>query len=133
MRSETPAPKPSPAPQPKATPNPEALVIDNGNLVENLLNSQEWKQIAFPLLLEMVASVSGRYTNGRFYKGEFTKTSSMNLDRQSGYQTALEDFNNNLHDFIVARNNLLTKKKTDEADKQSPIINPFLEDNNEQD
>lgn len=79
----------------------------------------------------MIASVSGRYSNGRFHKGEFTK-SREHQEWLSGYQCALEEFNNNLHDFILAKEKLVESKKQEEAEKKAPIYNPFLEELNEE-
>ena len=103
----------------------------NGDYVETLLDSYAWKEIVFPLLQESIASVSGRFTNGRFHQGSLTK-SKMNRDELAGYQMALEEFNNRIHDFVVARDNLRIKKIEEDYEKKAPIINPFMEEYHEE-
>lgn len=115
--------------QQSKTLSPEALIRHNGDLVESLLCSTAWTEIAFPLLREMIAGVSGRYTNGRFHHGtltrEFEKAQSNFL---SGYQKALMDFSNNLQDFIDTKNKQAEKRKNEELEKKAPVYNPFMED-----
>lgn len=111
--------------------SPEVLIEQNANLVESLFNSEAWKEIAFPLLQELIASVCGRFTNGRYYHGDFTRTENRK-DFQSGYQRALMDFNNNLHDFILAKNKVLENKKKEQEESKAPIYNPFMEEENEE-
>lgn len=96
-------------------------------LVEDFLGSKPWKEIVFPLLQESIAGVSGRYTNGRYIHGDLTRTTT---DRNylTGYQRALMDLNNNLHDFVVAKQNILEKQKAEKASEQAPLYNPFLEE-----
>lgn len=98
--------------------------------MEELLSSKPWTEIAFPLLEESIASVSGRFTNGRFYQGTLTK-SKMNRDELAGYQMALEEFYNRLHDFIVTRDRAIAKKKEEELEKKAVMYNPFMEDRDE--
>lgn len=112
--------------QPKST-NPEVLIRINGELVEQLFNSQPWTEIVMPLLHELIAGVCGRFTNGRFYHGEFTRNDSKK-DFLAGYQKSLMDLYNNLQDFITAKNSLITRKKEEEAEKKSPLYNPFMAD-----
>jgi hypothetical protein len=107
--------------------SPEALIKFNGELVESLFASEAWREIAFPLLQESIASVSGRFTNGRFHQGNLTRTRA-NREELAGYQLALEEFYNRLSDFIEAKNNLIKKKKQEEVDKQAPFYNPFMEE-----
>jgi hypothetical protein len=107
----------------------EQLIRSNGDAIESLLRSEAWCDIAFPLLQELIAGVSGRFTNGRFRKGSLTKPGgSLSLEALSGYQLALEDFHNNLADFVTARDNLIQAKKQAELDKNTPVTNPFLEE-----
>jgi len=96
--------------------------------VQSLFNSQGWQEIAFPLLQESIASVAGRFTNGRYYHGELTR-SKENRDFNAGYQFALEEFTNRLHDFILAKEKLEQKKKEELEETKAPIINPFMEGN----
>lgn len=79
----------------------------------------------------MIASVSGRFTNGRFHKGQLTKDSNA-IIWLAGYQCALEEFHNNLDDFILAKKNLKKKKMEEEEQKKAPVYNPFLEELNEE-
>ena len=119
---------PKPQDKPKSDSNPDYLIIENGNLIEELFASRPWQEIVKPLLDEMIASVSGRFTNGRYWHGGLTsKWEGNNSLFFCAYQKSLIDFHNNLNDFIVARNNTLDKKKTEEADKRAPLINPFME------
>jgi len=114
--------------QPKLKPtSPEALIKYNGELVEELFSSEAWLEIALPLLQESIASVSGRFTNGRYYQGSFTRT-KQNRDELSGYQLALEEYYNRLADFITEKQKLKEKKKAEEVDKHAPMYNPFLEE-----
>lgn len=114
--------------QPKLKPtSPEALIKYNGELIEQLFSSDAWKEIAFPLLEESIASVSGRFTNGRFYQGSLTRT-KQNRDELSGYQLALEEYYNRLTDFITEKEKLKEKKKTEQLDRVAPMYNPFLEE-----
>jgi hypothetical protein len=126
--SATPAPQKSEAPRPKS---PEALIRYNGELVETLFESEPWREIAFPLIQESIASVSGRFTNGRFYQGSLTR-SKMNRDELAGYQLALEEFHNRLHDFVVAKRDLIEKKKQEAESKKAEIYNPYLEEFHEE-
>lgn len=107
--------------------SPEVLIHRNGQLIEELFKSRGWTEIAFPLLLEMMASVSGRFTNGRFYRGDLTKEKAR-LEFLSGYQCALEDLYNRLDDFIVAKRDLAKRKKEEADSKTQPLVNPFLEE-----
>lgn len=104
----------------------EVFIFENARLVEELFSSRAWQEIAFPLILEMKASVSGRFTNGRFYQGDLTRTDS-NKEKLSGYQLALEEFHNRLHDFIQARDNLRKQKIEESLESKAPVFNPFME------
>lgn len=131
VRSATQEPPKSP-PQDKAQDKPtsaEALIRFNGDLIESLFASHVWKELVLPVLHESVASVSGRFTNGRYWHGSLTTNwKDDNPLFVAGYQKALMDFNNNLHDFIVARNKLNENKKIEKEEKTAPIYNPFMED-----
>ena len=105
----------------------EVLIRLNGELVESLYLSPVWTEIIQPLLLESVASVSGRLTNGRWYYGADSKASE-DLQYLRGYKTALMDFQNRLNDFTLAKDRLIQKKKSEEEEKTAPIYNPFLEE-----
>lgn len=107
----------------------EALLAYNAKLVEELFASEAWQDIVFPLLQESIAGVSGRFTNGRFYQGTLTRTAS-NPEQLRGYQLALEEFHNHLHDFILARNNIILNRREEEANKKAPLYNTFLEELN---
>ena len=107
----------------------EALIKYNGDLVEALTSSEAWREIAFPLLQEAIAGVSGRLTNGRFHHGSLTREiSSSNALFVSGYQKALMDFHNNLMDFMTERDKLKQRKKDEEKEAKAPLYNPFLEE-----
>ena len=110
--------------------NAEQLIYRNANLVEALFNSEPWRDIVLPLLEESIRSVSGRFTNGRYYHGEFVKSSKPEGFLR-GYQLALEEFHNRLDDFIQAREKLIFSKKQEEVSKSSPFINPFLDEKND--
>ena len=125
MRSETHELGESHSPQDKSF---EYLINLNGSLVENLYESKVWKEIVLPLIQEMVASVSGRFSCNRFYKGTLTRNeTTMSLDKLSGYQLALEEFTNRLNDFVLEKSKLKDKKKEEEATKDAPYYNPFME------
>lgn len=116
----------------QAPANPEGLIKANGDAVEELFGSQVWLDIVQPLILESIAGVSGRFTNGRFYKGSLTKPGGvLSLEALSGYQLALEDLHNNLQAFIDARDELKAKKKREAEDFKAPIYNPYMEELNE--
>jgi hypothetical protein len=116
---------------PKPT-SQEALIIQNGHLVEQLFSSRPWLEIAKPLLDESIAGVSGRFTNGRYWHGSLTtKWNEHTSLALAFYQKALMEFHNNLHDFITAKNNLIKGKKQEEEDKVAPIYNPFMEEADE--
>ena len=107
----------------------ESLIRINGELIEELFLSKSWKEIVFPLLQESIAGVSGRYTNGRYWHGSLTTNWKDNNSLfVAGYQKALMDFNNNLHDFIVAKDKLFLSKKEEILAKEAPLYNPFLEE-----
>ena len=116
------------APQPTIGAKGEHLIRRNGKLVEALMESEVWRDIVLPLLLEQVAGVSGRYTNGRFHHGDLTRLPLGSGDFLAGYQKALMDFNNGLHDFILAKNKLLLERAKEEDSKKQPYVNPFLEE-----
>ena len=107
--------------------DPEILIRCNGELIDGLFHSDVWKEIVFPLLQESIAGVSGRFTNGRFYKGNLTGDRK-SLEFLSGYQSALEEFHNHLHDFIVSRDKLISSRKAKEEEEKAPLINPFMEE-----
>lgn len=107
--------------------SPEALIRFNAELVETLFASPVWIEIVFPLLQESIASVSGRFTNGRFHQGTLTR-SKENPDILRGYQLALEEFHNRLHDFILMRDKIKESKKQAEQEKTGKIFNPMMED-----
>lgn len=110
------------------------MIRENGELVEELFASKPWTDIALPLLQEQIASVSGRLTNGRYYHGSLTSKWEGNSSVfVAGYQKALMDFNNNLHDFIVKKDEIVSKNKAEQAEKNAPIVNPFLEELDEKD
>ena len=120
----------SPNPQNKSA---ESLIRKNGELIEELFSSEPWLEIAFPLLSEMIAGASGRFTNGRFYKGSLTRDDgTISIEKLSGYQMALEDFYNSLDDFIKAKEKLKMDKRLEEIEKKAPVYNPFLEELHEE-
>ena len=122
-------PKQSVKPSELKPSSPEALIRYNGILVEGLLNSPVWREIVFPVLQECIASVSGRFTNGRYWHGSLTNNWKDNNSLfVAGYQKALMDFYNNLHDFIGAKEKLEEKRKTEEIEKKAPLYNPFMEE-----
>ena len=96
-------------------------------MVQALLSSEVWGEIVLPLFQECVASVSGRYTNGRFHHGDLTRGSS-DRDFLAGYQKGLMDLHNYLQDFVAAKDKLASDKKAEVKARSAPIINPFLED-----
>ena len=123
-------PASSGSPQATAASKPtevENLIRYNGELVESLYISPVWTEIIEPLITEGIASVSGRKTNGRYYHGDITKPESRR-DFSAGYQKALMDFNNYLNDFVLEKNKLIKARKEEELDKESPLFNPFLEE-----
>lgn len=82
-----------------------------------------------PLLLEKIASVSGRFTSGRFYHGELTRKWDGNSSVFfAGYQKGLMDFLNELRDFIDARDRLVAAKKLQKKQDSAPMVNPMSED-----
>lgn len=122
--SETPAHRKSQAPV-----NPDGLIKANGDAVETLFSSPVWLDIVQPLILESIAGVSGRFTNGRFYKGSLTKPGgTLTLEALSGYQLALEDLHNNLQAFVDARDDLKAKKKLEAEESKAPLYNPYMEE-----
>ena len=121
---------PKSEPQPLKV-SPEVLINQNGLLVEELFSSKPWLEIAFPLLQESIASVSRRFTNGRFYQGTLTK-SKMNRDELAGYQMALEEFHNRLHDFVFEKEKLRLRKNEEKESKNAPLYNPFMEEDHEE-
>lgn len=110
----------------------ESLIRYNGELVEELLESEVYKDIIKPLLDESIASVDGKQINHKWLFGEFNKTINLTkLQFYSGYSIALKEFANRLISFIEAKNNLQIQKEEAKKEKHQPIINPFLEDLNE--
>lgn len=82
---------------------------------------------------ESIAGVSGRFTNGRFWHGSLTTNWKENNSLfVAGYQKALMDFQNNLHDFVVAKDRLLAERKQAKLAKDAPVYNPFMEEDNGQ-
>lgn len=121
---------PSETPErPKSQVQLDSLIRQNGDMIEELFASKPWQEIVIPLIVESIAGVSGRFTNGRFHKGDLTRTSTMSLEKLSGYQLALEDFYNNLQDFVSTRDRMLEEKKRSKEEKSAPLYNPFMEDN----
>ena len=123
VSSATPAhPKPPKQDRPKSA---EALIKYNGELVEQLFAHEAWIDIAFPLLEEMRCGVSGRFTNGRYYHGSLTRDTSLNTGL---YAKSLMDFYNNLKDFIESKDKLDKDRREKVADKNAPVYNPFMEE-----
>jgi len=73
--------------------------------------------------------VSGAFRGDRYWHGSMTQNwKAENPVFIAGYQKALMDFYNHLHDFILAKEKLAQSKKEEELDKKAPIYNPFLEE-----
>ena len=118
---------------PKPDKSVEELIRHNGELVEAFYASEVFAEIIFPLIKESIASVSGRFTNGRYWHGGLTtKWDGENSLFYAAYQKALMDFHNNLHDFVLAKDKLKQSKKNEEEEKKAPIYNPFMEEANEE-
>lgn len=132
--SATPEPPKSPSPDRGTRPtSQEALIRWNGELVEDLYNSQVYVEIIQPLLSEGIASVTGRLTNGRYHHGSLTRVDeSSPLEFQKGYAKGLMDFHNYLHDFVMDKDKLKQDKKVAEAEKKAPLYNPFMEELDEE-
>ena len=123
---------PEPQKQAKLDKSIESQIRHNGELVEALYASEVYEEILFPLLSEGIASVSGRLTNGRYHHGDLTRSETGRGPFLAGYQKALMDYHNYLHDFVLAKDKLTQTKKQEEADKKAPIYNPFMEESNEE-
>ena len=109
--------------------DPKVLIRQNGELIEGLLCSEAWREIVFPVLEEMKAGVSGRFTNGRYWHGTLTSEWSGNTSVfVAGYQKGLMDFYNKIHDFVLAKNKIDEDAKRDAQESKAPIINPFMEE-----
>ena len=106
--------------------SPEAMIKENGDLVESLLSHQGWT-IVEDLIDEGIASVSGRKTNGYYYDGELTR-GGKNKDYLSGYQEALSQLYNRVKDFILARDKAIVRRKAEEQYEKGEVYNPFLEE-----
>lgn len=107
----------------------DQLIRFNGDLIESLFASHVWKEIVLPQLQESVSSVSGRFTNGRYWHGSLTTNWKDNNSLfVAGYQKGLMDFHNSLHDFILAKNKLEESNRIEKAEKNAPVYNPFMED-----
>lgn len=77
--------------------------------------------------------MSGRFTNGRYWHGTLTTKWDGNTSiAVAFYQKALMEFHNNLHDFIVAKDKLIAVEKAKKAEETAPIIDPFMESENEE-
>ena len=108
---------------------PEQLIRENGELVEQLFQSEVWQTIVMPTFEEAIAGVSGRKTNGRYYHGELTRGGGApNPVFLAGYQKGLMDLWNHLHDFVQAKEKLEAKIKAEKLNSQEKLINPFVED-----
>lgn len=108
---------------------PEQLIRYNGMLVEEMVKTEVWQTIITELFDEMIASCSGRKTNGRYYHGSFTRGGENNrFEFLSGYQRGLMDLWNSVQDFIAAKAKQEEKSKEEAKHKVSKIVNPFLED-----
>lgn len=83
-----------------------------------------------PLIKESIASVSGRFTNGRFFSGDLTRTNPVRGEYLAGYQKALEDLHNRIMDFLDEDRKLTERKKQELFEKKAGYYNPFLEDEN---
>ena len=122
---------PNPSHQTVTVDRTEALIRQNGILVEELLKTEVWLEIISPLIDETIASVSGRKTNGRWHHGSFTRDKE---DEKflKGYQKCGMDINNHLLDFVKAKNDLEKKRVLQQSEKHAPLINPFLEDSEDE-
>ena len=125
-------PKSQEAPPKKDTSSKSAeyLISHNADLVKSLISSEVWTTVVFPLISEGIYSVSGRFTNGRFYSGELARQTS-NKEFLTGYQCALTELYNRINDFVLAKEKLLKDKNEQELAKRQPIINPFMEEEDE--
>lgn len=122
---------PAPPKQAKLDKSVESQIRHNGELVETLYASEVYSEILFPLISEGIASVSGRLTNGRYHHGSLTKLNQEPLLFLQGYQKALMDFHNYLHDFVLAKDKLAKAKESEKLDKDAPLYNPFMEEAND--
>ena len=128
----TPEPPKSPKPDEVKPTELDALIRFNGEMVENLFSLKVWNEIVFPLIKESIAGVSGDFRSGRYYHGSMTQNwKGENPVFVAGYQKALMDFYNHLHDFILAKDNLIKVKQLEQEEAKAPIYNPFLEVEND--
>jgi hypothetical protein len=129
--------------KPKVKPNPKAeaplkektdqLIRHNGKLVKALFDSEVWNEIVLPLIEETTASVCGRMSNGYYYHGASTRSwNESKLAFYSGYQKCAMDINNRLVDFVRAMERLDKKKKAEAEQAKAPIVNPMLEELDDQ-
>lgn len=107
----------------------DTLIRYNAELVEELIESEVYRDILKPLIDEAVASVEGKQIEGKWFLGDFNR--SDNPDRLQflrGYSLALKEFNNRLLSFIEAKHELQRKKEEEKAEVRQPLVNPFLEE-----
>jgi hypothetical protein len=108
------------------------LISHNGTLVEQLYDSEVWREVLEPLISETVSSVSGRYTNGVWHHGDFTRKSPHSLDYLKGYQTAMMDFSNRLREFVLAKENLKHRKVREDLERRAPMVSPMENEHEEE-
>ena len=112
--------------QPDKLSSSEVMIRQNGEAIESLTAHPGWV-IVEDLIDESIASVVGRKTNGYYYNGEISR-GSKSKDYLAGYQEALTQLYNRIKDFIIIKNKMIESHNRSEKEKNSPIINPFLEE-----
>jgi len=101
-------------------------------MVEELIASPVWVDIVSPLFSEMVASVSGRLTDGYYHHGALTRDMSKdNALMLAGYQKGIMDTYNRITDFVREKNRVEGRLKGEQVEQKVTYYNPFLEEGNE--
>jgi hypothetical protein len=104
-------------------------VIRQGKLIEKLMSQDGWKDVVQPILDEMICSVIGRKTNGRWQAGHFIRSRKDESGRfYTGYSTGLIEFNNRLQDIIRKKKHYLEEEKRRKIMEKQGMIDPMLED-----
>ena len=98
-------------------------LIRLGRLVKEMLATEGWIKIGFPLLNKMVHGIIGCYRDGEWVPG----MSSDEEDFKRGYAQALMDYHNRLYSYVkhikLAKSTLEAMESAEKETYTIPMIN----------
>lgn len=105
----------------------DLLLIKQGKMVADLVETEGWKQIVSPLIDKMIVDVVGGKEGSVWNTGSFgdKRLGEVKADRLLWYRQALIELNNHIYSYLEAGKNAEERLKSD--DERMVKINPMLE------